>query len=104
MADLDDRLAELAAQYDEVQVQLADASVSSDSDAIRRLGQELARLEPVVAAHRALLATRQELAGARELRDAGGEPDEELRSMARDEVARLEADEARQVDELKVLL
>ena len=102
MADLDDRLTELAAQHDQVQAQLAEASVAADTDGIRRLGQELARLEPVVAAHRALLDTRRELAGARELRDA--ESDDELRAMARDEVTRLEADEERQLDDLKVLL
>ena len=50
---------------------------STDPDAIRRLGQELARLEPVVAAFRRLEATRTELAGARELRD-GSEADDEM--------------------------
>ena len=104
MADLDDRLAELARQYDEVQAQLADPEVTSDPDAIRRLGRELARLEPVVAAHRALSETRAELAGARELRDTSSDADEELRAMARKEVDRLEADEARQLEALKVLL
>jgi peptide chain release factor 1 len=102
MPDLDDRLTELADQYDQVQVQLADPAVTSDPDAIRRLGQELARLEPVVAAFRSLEVIRRELAGARELRDA--EADEELRAMAREEVGRLEAAEARQVEDLKVQL
>jgi peptide chain release factor 1 len=102
MADLDDRLVELATQYDQVQAQLADPSVTSDPDAIRRLGQELSRLEPVVEAHRALLDTRHELAGAREMRDS--ESDEELKGMARDEVDRLEADETRQIEALKLLL
>jgi peptide chain release factor 1 len=102
VSDLDDRLAELAGQYDEAQDRLADAAVSSDPDAIRQIGRELARLEPVVAAYRALGETRHELAGARELRDA--ESDEELRAMARDEVDRLEAAETRQLDALRVLL
>src|SRR5205823_3428034 len=102
MADIDQRLEELARQHDQVQAQLGDPAVTSDPDAIRRLGQELARLEPVVAAHRALLETRRELAGAREMRDA--EADDELRAMAREEVDRLEAEEARQVDALKLLL
>jgi peptide chain release factor 1 len=102
MADLDDRLVELARQYDQVQAQLADPAVTSDPDAIRRLGQELSRLEPVVEAHRALIETHRELAGAREMRD--GEADDELQAMARDEVTRLEADEARQIEELKLLL
>ncbi|HEY4634089.1 MAG TPA: peptide chain release factor 1, partial [Candidatus Limnocylindrales bacterium] len=61
------------------------------------------RLEPTVEAYRRLEATRAELAGARELRDAGGGEDE-LRTMARDEVDRLEGIEAKLIDELKVLL
>ncbi|MEA2545699.1 MAG: peptide chain release factor 1 [Chloroflexota bacterium] len=100
---LDARLTDVAHQYDEVQAQLVRPETSTDPDAIRRLGKELSRLEPVVAAFRRLEATRAELAGARELRD-GAEADDELRSMAADEVARLETDEAGLVDDLKVLL
>ena len=102
MSDLDAKLVDVAAQYDEVQRQLARPETSADVDAIRRLGRELSRLEPVVEAYRRLLDTRSELAGARELRDS--ESDEEMRTMARDEIERLEADEARLVEELKVLL
>ena len=101
MSGLDDRLAEVARQYDDVQAQLVLPETSTDPDAIRRLGRELSRLEPVVEAYRRLEATRAELAGARDL-DAEG--DEELKAMAREEVDRLEAEETRLVDELKVLL
>jgi peptide chain release factor 1 len=100
---LDARLDEVAAQYDSVQAQLGTPAVTSDPDAIRRLGQELARLEPVVEAFRALEATRHELAGARELRDAG-DGDAEMKAMASDEIERLTADEERLLDQLKVLL
>jgi peptide chain release factor 1 len=100
---LDARLAEVATQYDSLQAQLATPEVTSDPDAIRRLGQELARLEPVVEAFRALESTRTELAGARELRDAG-DGDAELHQMASDEVDRLTGEEERLLDELKVLL
>ena len=102
MTDLDAKLVEVSRQYDSLQAQLADPANSSEPNAIRRLGKEMARLEPVVDTFRQLQATRRELAGAREMRDK--EADEELRSMARDEVTRLEADEARQVDNLRVLL
>ncbi len=96
------KLREVAAQADVLQAELARPEVSSDPDAIRRLGRELARLQPVVDAFHRLEATRLELAGARELRD--GEPDDELRALARDEVVRLEAEETEQVEALKVLL
>jgi peptide chain release factor 1 len=102
MIDLDSRLADVARQYDDLQGDLARPETASDPDAIRRLGKELSRLEPVVAAYRRLAATRSELAGARELREA--DADEELRAMAREEVERLSAEEEQLVEELKVLL
>jgi peptide chain release factor 1 len=100
--DLDARLDEVARQYDELNAELALPETSRDIAAIRRLGREVARLEPVVQAYRRLQDTREQLAGARELRDA--EPDEELRAMAREEVDHLEEAESRLLDDLKVLL
>jgi hypothetical protein len=91
MSDLDAKLAEVARQYDEIQADLSLPETSTDPAAIRRLGQELSRLEPVVEAFRRLEATRAELTGARELRDAS-DADDEMRAMARDEIDRLEAD------------
>ena len=99
---IDAMLREVVARYEAVQEELGRPETLADPDAIRRLGREMSRLEPVVSAVRRLETTRHELAGAREMRD--GETDEELRAMARDEVARLEADETRLIDELKVLL
>jgi peptide chain release factor 1 len=99
---IDSKLLDVARQYDALQEELAKPEVTSDPDALRRLGRELAQLEPVVHAFRRLQDTRSELAGARELRDA--ESDEELRAMAREEVDRLEGDEAQQLEALKVLL
>jgi len=101
--DLDARLREVARQYDDVQAELAKPETSRDPDALRRLGRELARLEPVVGAFRQLQATGEELAGARELRDTH-DGDEELHQMAVDEVTRLSADETRLLEDLKVLL
>ena len=103
MSDLDAKLAEVALQYDGLAAELARPEVSSNPAELRRLGQEMARLEPAVAAFRRLEATRLELAGARDLRGSA-DADDELRAMAREEVDRLEADEARWLDELKVLL
>ena len=44
MSDLDTKLAEIARQYDEVQADLSRPETSTDPAAIRRLGQEMARL------------------------------------------------------------
>ena len=101
--DLDARLREVARQYDDLQAELAIPENATDPDALRRLGRELARLEPVVSAFRDLQSTREELAGAREVRDVH-DGDDELHQMAVDEVSRLTADETRLLEELKVLL
>src|SRR4051794_20611987 len=103
MTDLDAKLAEIARSYDDLQVELSRPETSTDPAAIRRLGQEMARLQPVVDAYRRLDATQTELAGARHVRDES-DADDEMKSMARDEIDRLEADEARLIEELKVLL
>jgi peptide chain release factor 1 len=92
----------VARQYDELQAEASLPETSTDVAAIRRLGKELSRLEPVVTAYRELTQTTDELAGAREMRDS--ETDEEIRAMARDEVAKLEEREAQLLAVLKVLL
>jgi peptide chain release factor 1 len=103
MSELDAKLAEVARRYDEVQNDLGRPEVTSDPSEIRRLGQELARLEPTVEAFRRLQAVQAELAGARELRDTSDAGDE-MHAMAGAEIDRLEADETRLLEELKVLL
>jgi peptide chain release factor 1 len=98
---LDAKLADLARQYDEVGRLLGTPDVLSDPDQLRRLGRELSRLEPVVAAYRELGEVREQLAGARELRE---EADEDMRAMVRDEITELETRETALVDDLRVSL
>ena len=99
---LDTRLDEVARRYDELNDELARPETVQDLDLLKRLGQEVARLEPVVEAHRRLQGVRAELAGAVEMRDA--ESDDEMRHLAQDEIERLTARETELVEELKVLL
>jgi peptide chain release factor 1 len=101
-ASLDVRLDEVARQYDDLSAELALPETSRDVEAIKRLGREIARLEPVVEAYRQLRKVRDELAGARALRDEA--VDDDMRSLAREEIDRLEADETRLVEDVKVLL
>jgi peptide chain release factor 1 len=98
---LESKLDDVVRQYEDINAQLGTPEVLSDQDAIRRLGRELRRLEPVVQAYQHLRKTRDELAGARQLRDEG---DDEMKALAREEVDRLEADDVRLTEELKVLL
>ena len=102
MDSLDQKLRAVVAQFEALQAELALPESMADPDSLRRLGKELARLEPVVETFRRLEVIRTELAGAREMRDA--EADEEMRAMAHEEAGRLEVAEAAALDELKVLL
>ena len=99
---LDDKLEDLARQYDDVSTQLATPEVLGDPGAMRRLGRELSRLEPVVGAYRELVDVRTQLEGARHMRDA--EPDEDLKTLAREEIASLETRETALLDDLRVSL
>ena len=99
---LDAKLETLARQYDEVSAQLATPDVLADPNQLRTLGRELSRLEPVVAAFRELSDVRTQLAGARQVRDA--ETDDDMKAMAREEIAELEGRETKLVEELKVSL
>ena len=99
---LDAKLDEVAHQYDELNAELARPETVQDLDLLKRLGREVARLEPVVQAYRRLIDIRAEREGAIELRDL--ETDDEMKHLAHDEIERLTAVEASLVEELKVLL
>jgi peptide chain release factor 1 len=101
-SSLDTKLDEVAHQYDELNAELARPETVQDLELLKRLGREVARLEPVVEAYRRLRAVREELAGAVEMRDA--ESEDEMRHLAQDEIERLTTQEATLVEELKVLL
>jgi len=99
---LDTKLDEVARQYDELNAELARPETVQDLDLLKRLGREVARLEPVVEAYRRLIDVRAELAGALELREL--ESDDEMKHLVHDEIERLTGLEASLVDKLKVLL
>jgi peptide chain release factor 1 len=96
-----DRLREIEASYDAVVQEMSSPAAASDPARLQVLGREQARLEPIVSAMRAWSAVREQLEATRTM---AHDPDEELRSMARDEVAALEARERALDDELRRLL
>ena len=96
-----DRLAELEARYEEIGRQMASPELSSDHAAIADLGRELARLEPIVTLLREWRSIREELDRTRAMAD---DPDEEIRGMARDEIARLSTRESELEAALRVQL
>ena len=81
-----DRLAELEARYEEVSAELSTPEAAANPSRLAELGRELSRLEPIVTDLRAWRSVQSQLDGARAMAD---DPDEEMRTMAREEVERL---------------
>jgi len=82
------RLQGLAERFDEVTELLADPKVIGNNERFRKLSQEYAELNEVVAAYREYHRVRDERDAALALRD---DPDAALREMATEEVARTAA-------------
>ena len=95
------KLLEIAAQYDAMNAELLKPETTADPTALKRLGKELAQIEPVVTAWRDVQEIRKELAEALEMRDSG---DEEMHDLAQDEVRNLETRETELLERLRVLL
>jgi len=83
-----EKLAGIEARHDALSHLLADPVVTSDINRLRTLGQERADLEPIVEAFREYKSALKELDDARAL--AADTNDDELLSMAQEEVERLE--------------
>jgi peptide chain release factor 1 len=98
---IDSKLVEIAAQYDAMNAELLKPETAADPAALKRLGKELAQIEPVVIAWRDIQEIRKELAEALEMRDSG---DEEMHDMAQDEVRKLETRETELLERLRILL
>jgi peptide chain release factor 1 len=81
--------------------ELLKPETAADPAALKRLGKELAQIEPVVIAWRDIQEIRKELAEALEMRDSG---DEEMHDMAQDEVRKLETRETELLERLRILL
>ncbi|HEX2766873.1 MAG TPA: peptide chain release factor 1 [Candidatus Limnocylindria bacterium] len=96
-----DRLAELEARSEEIGTLLSSPDAAADPARLADLGRELSRLEPIVAAGREWRRVREQLAEAREM---ATDPDEELRALAAEEIARLEAAESELDARLRGLL
>jgi peptide chain release factor 1 len=98
---IDSKLVEISAQYDALNAELLLPETASDPAALKRLGKEMAQLEPVVGAWRDLQEVRKQLAEALEMRDSG---DEEMHDMAQEEVRRLETRQTELIEALRVQL
>lgn len=96
---MEEKLKEIALRYEQLQQQLMDPAVYSDTEKLKTINQECKELEPVVEVFHMYEKAMDHLVQAKELL---GDP--ELRDVAQEEydVAKLEAERLR--EELKILL
>ncbi|MBK9179289.1 MAG: peptide chain release factor 1 [Acidimicrobiales bacterium] len=98
---MQDRLSELAREYDAAEARLADPEVLADPVALREVSKRHKELEPIVACLRRYQGRRDDLEAAREMfADATGDDREAMRV----EIDEAEADLERLDGELKTLL
>ena len=97
-----DRLEDLVARLDELQLSLSDPSVISDQDKFRRLMKEQAELSPIVEKYLEYKNAKQTIEDSLMMLDE--ESDEELRELAKEELNDAKAQVETCEQELKILL
>ncbi len=97
-----DRLQAVVKRYEELERLMADPQVMQDYERMIACAKEHADLEETVSTYRDYLRAKDELTAARQMLDE--EEDSELRELAREEVARLEAEVERLEARLRQLL
>ncbi len=97
-----DRLEDLVARLDEIQLSLSDPSVISDQDKFRRLMKEQAELAPIVEKYLEYKNAKQTIEDSLMMLDE--ESDEELRELAKEELNDAKALVEKCENELKILL
>ena len=97
-----DKLASVAERVEEISRLLSDPATSGDRRELQRLGRELSDLRPLADAYHEHRRIGRELEENREL--AESERDAEMRAMAKEEIARLVAEQERLEAQIRVLL
>src|SRR5579872_73845 len=95
------KLDDIERKFEDLNAQMADPAVISDSAQYRKVSKAHNELAEIVSKYRAWKTATRNLAEARPMLT---ESDPELRGMAEEEVARLEPEIARIEDDLKILL
>lgn len=97
-----DKLADIDRRYNELETLMADPSVSSNYDKVIEYSKERASIEEIVEAFRVYKAKYDALEQAKQI--LYDENDEDLREMAKEEIAELESIVPQMEEQLKVLL
>ncbi|MCY4145773.1 MAG: peptide chain release factor 1 [Chloroflexi bacterium] len=97
-----DKLAEVESRYLELEALMGDPAIAGDYERVADLAKERASLQAVVDAFRLYKRQADELAGARELLELAD--DAEMRELAQDEIASLQASASELLERLRLLL
>lgn len=98
-----EKLAGIAARYDEIEQMMGDPEIASDYERVGELNKERTDLSAIVTAYNRYLKQQSDLDGARELLKESGD-DEEMREMAELEVTELEETQSALFEEMKFML
>ncbi len=97
-----DKLEDLLKRFEELQLELSDPMVASDPARFRKLMKEQSDIAPIVEAYREYKAAKQSIEDSLELLET--ESDEEMRELAKEELAESKEAVERLEGELKILL
>ena len=97
-----DKLESLSNKYNELQAQLNDPEVTSDIKKLIKLNKDVKELEPVMTAYKEYSNVIANIDSAKELLLT--EKDEEMRTMAKEEIAELTEKKSKMEDEFQILL
>lgn len=96
-----EKLEEVEQRFERLTADLSNPAVIADSTRLQKLSRERSSLEKLVEKYRELKKLRDEIAGNKELIDAG---DAEMKALAKEELPALEARRGVMEEELKLLL
>lgn len=97
-----DKLDDLLKRFEELELELSDPTVASDTGRFRKLMKEQSDIQPIVEAYRAYRDAKQNIQDSLELLDS--ESDEELRELAKEELSESKQAVADLEAKLKILL
>jgi len=102
MSDLETKLAALEQRYEQLTEELGKPELVASPSAYQKQAKARSDLEPLVERYRELKSVMNELNGAKEMASEGDDP--EMRALAEEELARLQGEEERLTQEVKLLL
>ena len=97
-----DKLEDLLKRYEEMQLELADPMVTSDTNRFRKLMKEQSDMQPLVDAYTAYKKAKETIADSEDM--LASESDEDMREMLKEELVSAKEEVERLEKEMKILL